>query len=418
MLYQLNSLDIDITLTFFILKEEIFMHIEISKSKLVEGLSNVAKFTGKDKKEPILESILIVAEKDKLRFIATNSKETIERSVLCDEEVSIISEGTVLVEKKIVDVAKKLTKEPIKLKLPKNTLQVTSEKSKFTLNTFKVNDYPVIKPSQAEYFADIECSILEEAINSVCYAASTSNQRPILKGIHLTVSENLMILQSTDSHQLAYKAIKLQNTFKQEIKMTIPAITLKEAINSFDTKKSIKLSKLNNTFILSSDTETFRTQTLEGEYPDVLVRLLSPLHENVILVNKRDILEALEQIMLFTSNKPTGIFTLNNNAITIENEEKSEGNAQILFPTEDITTPDPSVKPEDAAIKFGFNVQLLYTSIKVINCDSISIGFNSEKKPISIVHEDYYNNFGVNSSEPLQPSNYTDFRFILPSIIN
>lgn len=54
MLYQLNSLDIDITLTFFILKEEIFMHIEISKSKLVEGLSNVAKFTGKDKKEPIL----------------------------------------------------------------------------------------------------------------------------------------------------------------------------------------------------------------------------------------------------------------------------------------------------------------------------------------------------------------------------
>ncbi|MGM2821495.1 DNA polymerase III subunit beta, partial [Bacillus cereus group sp. Bce001] len=83
--------------------------------------------------------------------------------------------------------------------------------------------------------------------------------------------------QSTDSHQLAYKAIKLQTAFKEEIKMTIPAIALKEAINSFDIKKSIKLSKLDNTFILSSDTETFRTQTLEGDYPDVLVRLLSPL---------------------------------------------------------------------------------------------------------------------------------------------
>lgn len=131
---------------------------------------------------------------------------------------------------------KKLTKEPIKLKLSKNILQVISGKSKFTLNIFKVSDYPVIKPSQAEYFADIECSILEEAINSVCYAASTSNQRPILKGIHLTVSENLMTFQSTDSHQLAYKAIKLQTAFKEEIKMTIPAIALKEAINSFDIK--------------------------------------------------------------------------------------------------------------------------------------------------------------------------------------
>ena len=394
------------------------MHIEISKSKLVENLSSVVKFAGKDKKEPILESILIVAETDKLRFIATNSKETIERIVFCDEDVSVIAEGTVLVEKKIVDVAKKLTKEPIKLKLSKNILQVISGKSKFTLNIFKVSDYPVIKPSQAEYFADIECSILEEAINSVCYAASTSNQRPILKGIHLTVSENLMTFQSTDSHQLAYKAIKLQTAFKEEIKMTIPAIALKEAINSFDIKKSIKLSKLDNTFILSSDTETFRTQTLEGDYPDVLVRLLSPLYENVILVNKREILEALEQIMLFTSNKPTGIFTLNNNAITIENEEKSEGNAQILIQTEDITTPDPSVKPEDSFIKFGFNVQLLYTSIKVINCDLIAIGFHGEKKPISIVHEDYYNNLGVNSTEPLQPIHYSDFRFILPSIIN
>lgn len=227
-----------------------------------------------------------------------------------------------------------------------------------------------------------------------------------------------MTFQSTDSHQLAYKAIKLQTAFKEEIKMTIPAIALKEAINSFDIKKSIKLSKLDNTFILSSDTETFRTQTLEGDYPDVLVRLLSPLYENVILVNKREILEALEQIMLFTSNKPTGIFTLNNNAISIENEEKSEGNAQILIQTEDITTPDPSVKPEDSIIKFGFNVQLLYTSIKVINCDLIAIGFNGEKKPISIVHEDYYNNLGVNSTEPLQPIHYSDFRFILPSIIN
>ena len=102
----------------------------------------------------------------------------------------------------------------------------------------------------------------------------------------------------------------------------------------------------------------------------------------MILVNKREILEALEQIMLFTSNKPTGIFTLHNNAITIENEEKSEGNAQILIQTEDITTPDPSVKPEDSIIKFGFNVQLLYTSIKVINCDLISIGFNGEKSQL------------------------------------
>lgn len=50
MLYQPDLIEIDITLTFYILKEEIFMHIEISKSKLVESLSNVVKFTGKDKK--------------------------------------------------------------------------------------------------------------------------------------------------------------------------------------------------------------------------------------------------------------------------------------------------------------------------------------------------------------------------------
>jgi len=81
MLYQPNLLEIDITLTFYIFEEEISMHIEISKSKLVESLSSVVKFAGKDKKEPILESILIVAETDKLRFIATNSKETIERFV-------------------------------------------------------------------------------------------------------------------------------------------------------------------------------------------------------------------------------------------------------------------------------------------------------------------------------------------------
>lgn len=56
------------------------MHIEISKSKLVENLSSVVKFAGKDKRT-YSESILIVAETDKLRFIATNSKETIERIV-------------------------------------------------------------------------------------------------------------------------------------------------------------------------------------------------------------------------------------------------------------------------------------------------------------------------------------------------
>lgn len=50
MLYQPDLIEIDITLTFYILKEEIFMHIEISKSKLVESLSNVVKFTGKDKR--------------------------------------------------------------------------------------------------------------------------------------------------------------------------------------------------------------------------------------------------------------------------------------------------------------------------------------------------------------------------------
>ena len=48
-----------------------------------------------------------------------------------------------------------------------------------------------------------------------------------------------MTFQSTDSHQLAYKAIKLQTAFKEEIKMTIPAIALKEAINSFDIKNQL-----------------------------------------------------------------------------------------------------------------------------------------------------------------------------------
>lgn len=54
MLYQPNPLEIDITLTFYIFEEEISMHIEISKSKLVESLSSVVKFAGKDKKSLFL----------------------------------------------------------------------------------------------------------------------------------------------------------------------------------------------------------------------------------------------------------------------------------------------------------------------------------------------------------------------------
>jgi len=358
------------------------MKLEIKKDLFVNGLTKVEKAVSKNSNIPILQGILFEVTDQHIRFVGSNDEQTIEVKFPVDENVNINSAGSLVFNKGITDIAKKLPSDSVKLSSDDNLkFAVSSGKSNFTLAGYDAEEYP--KFVQPEDEADLEFTYdeLRDFVHKLHFCASTDDKRPILQGIQLSTVEKQLKIVATNSHILSQKM--LAKEVKEEISLVPKAKSLVDALKVFDANDTIKVFATGTHLILQSETVTVRNRLLEGNYPDT-DRLLVTDFKAIIELEKKDFLNALEQVYIMcqsqTGNSPSAatIEVIGDN-LKVENNFTEIGKAEIEVPIKELQKNEDNLD-----IKFSFNVPYMINLIKATD-GNIKLGFVSGLRPIAIL---------------------------------
>ena len=177
------------------------MRLVSLQENLKKGLNLVGHITTKNINLPILNNILIKAEKGNIELISTN----LEIGVIHQLRGKIETDGQFTVDSKLITEYVNLLNGSGKVKLEEKDgelkLECGSYKTKIKGDLAK--DFPLIPVIPKDAYFSCQIIDLRKALNSVIFAVSTSENRVELTGVLFSFLKDKLSLAATDIRHLA-----------------------------------------------------------------------------------------------------------------------------------------------------------------------------------------------------------------------
>ncbi|MED4400300.1 DNA polymerase III subunit beta [Metabacillus fastidiosus] len=354
------------------------LNINIQKEDLLKALSDVQHAISSKPSMPILTGVKISADKEGVTIVGTNNDLSITKTIPLEhkgtEIVSLKKEGSIVLNAKfLLDIVKKAPKTDILITVGKNFVtEIQSGKSSFNLNGLEPEMFPKIPEIEGEIDFSISVKDLKQLISQTILVAATSEMRPILTGVNLTLSSSEIKAVATDSHRLVLKTLSIP-AGEEEKNITIPAKSLQELAKILDDPKEqvgIKMSE--SQIIFQSNNLLLCTRLLEGKYPDT-AKLIPDNTTTTVKGNKKELIAALDRCSLL-ANEKTKIITLEatKGQLILSVTSKEVGNVTEILD-------DIEIDGED--VKISFSEKFAKDALSTFDKEKVKLEFTGAVRP-------------------------------------
>lgn len=352
------------------------MHFKIEKEQLITSLQIAAKAISSRSTLPILGGLLLSIKKDELTAYATDLEVAIKQTtkLTADEESE-----TVIPARLLLEVIKNMPEGTISVVLNKkdNRLELSSENTRFNINTLPAEDYPKFPDVEKPLKLTLKTKEFTKAINSISSSASKDESRPILTGILFSVNEQGAELIATDSYRLATSKVTMPNAKEIGREIIIPAKTLETVAGTIKEKEDLEILLSENQIIFMFDNTTIASKLIGGQFPDYK-QLFPEKLDVIITANKEDILEAIKRVALMAHNNSPIKLSMANGKIKITTQAADVGDAR-----EEV---EGTKKGPD--IEIAFNARYLLEGIAGADGEKIKMMLSDPLQPGLIKNEE------------------------------
>ncbi|MDR1606664.1 MAG: DNA polymerase III subunit beta [Streptococcaceae bacterium] len=334
---------------------------------------------------PTLSKIKIDVSTEGIILTGSNGQISIENFLSKDDENAgmLISEpGSILLEATFFEsVVTNLPEITFEFKeIEQNQVVLISGQSEITLKGLDVEMYPRIQEMSTENPLKIKAGILKELFAETAFAASTQESRPILTGLHLTLTEQKRLKAvATDSHRMSQRVVVLDK-LSEDFDLVLP----NKSVNSFksvfsDDETELDIFFSNNQILIRNETISFYTRLVEGNYPDTNRLIPSDTDYTLDLtLDVANLRHTMDRAKLLSSAITNGTVKL---TVTGDKIIATVNSPEVGSVHEEIT---PLTKSgEDLTI--SFNPQYLIDALKVIQEPEVRIRFISPVRPFTLV---------------------------------
>ena len=195
--------------------------------------------------------------------------------------------------------------------------------------------------------------------------------RHYLNGMYMSVEDNSITVVTTDAHRLA---ISTNNT-TQDIAREVSGIIPRKSINEMgkllsDSTEEVTLCLGSNTVMLKTESTSFVSKLIEGQYPNY-EQVLPSGESSVLSVNTKELSNILSRVSVLSSDKFKGVkLNIKSNEVLVSanNPEQEEGEESFKS----------SYSGEDMEI--AFNVTYIQEVLSNIDSNDCNINlFGSDK---------------------------------------
>lgn len=297
------------------------MIIICTQENLRNGLQQVSRIVGTSQTLPILNNVLLQTENGQLKISATNLEMGMSTSVRCKIE----KEGGVCIAAKVLlDLVNNLPNENITISVGEAETSVTTERYQTKIKHLPIEDFPSIPAIEDGSIVAITAADLKEVLDSVAFAASTSETQPEISGIAMKFENGKMTAVATDRYRLGEMSIPVQTSEDRAI--VVPQRSILELSRILTgVAGSVGLNISATQMALTVNDTYLVTRLIDGQYPEY-TQIIPTESGSVITVEYKELLAAL---------KTSGIFSRGAGSITMAYTPEKQ-NLQIMSASQGI----------------------------------------------------------------------------------
>lgn len=322
----------------------------VEQAALIKVLGRVYRIVERRNTIPILGNVLIDVQQDAIKFRATDLDMEVTDSV----KAEVAAKGSTTVPAHLLhDIVRKMplgSQVVLECDPDKNVLTVKAGRSRFTLQTLPVNDFPDLSVGEMTHSFVLAGKDLHRLIERAEFAISTEETRYYLNGIYLHAagSHNKPTLRAvaTDGHRLAQVEMLIPEGAKGMPGVIVPRKTVGEIGRLFGADVGIQIELSQGKIRFESDGITLTSKLIDGTFPDY-DRVIPKNNEKILKVDKKDLRAAVDRVSTVSSDRGRAV-------------KVSISDGKIVL---SVTNPDSGSATEEVEADYG--------------SDAIEIGFNS-----------------------------------------
>lgn len=356
------------------------MKIKIKKELLLENLNKVSKAISTKNLIPILSGIKFDLTKEGLTLTASDNDITIQTFIPADnKDMEIEKEGSIIIQGKyVLDIVRKLPDEFINIEvIDELKILIYAENSEFNLNGINQKEYPNVVLENSKNFVKINTKLFKTIINQTAFATSTDESRPILTGINIKITGDILECSATDSYRLAKKQAKLNEIAGETYNIIVPGKNIVEFMKILNEgNEELEIHIFSNKVLFKQNNLLFQSRLVSGNYPNVNNLIPSDSFLK-ITANLSNLYDVIDRASILTSDKEKNIVTLetNKNLLIVRSSSAEIGRVEEKM---NIT------KDNEEEIKISFSAKYMMDALRSFEGDTVELAFEGEVKPIII----------------------------------
>ena len=357
------------------------MNFTIDRLVLLDNLNNVSHAISNKVQMPGLTGIKFEVRKESVT-LTTNNNEISIKAVIKDK-FNCISEGNFIVSGRIlIEIVKKLVHKDVDfMSFDDKTIKVLSGKSDFTLTCIDLDSFVDVQFAKTDLFINLDSLNLKQLIRKTIFAISNSETRPILTGICLKTSKNILEVVATDGYRLARKTISFNHDFPA-INVVVPGKSF-EAFSKIidDSEQNIEIYCSSTYILFQYSNISFQSRLIDGVYPNVS-SLIPANYLSKIKFNKEELIATIDRVALFVSNDASNIvkFSMNTEGFV----EFSTESPQLGAAKEEVT---PLSINNNGNYQISFSSRYFLDALKAFDDSQIYLNFTGDVKPFTITSD-------------------------------
>lgn len=351
------------------------LQADCPRKELFEAVQTVGHAVSGRSALPILSHILIKAEDNGLRLIATD----LELGISCRIANAKIREAGALTApaRTLTEVLANLPdKADVALSVDKShTVRVKSEKSDYKILGLPAEEYPNLPDVTDAVAFTLPQTTLKEMIRQTSFAVSPDDNRPILTGILMVFDGETLKMVATDTHRLAVKtAITKDGRGSQNA--IVPARAMNELTRLLsDAEGDVQVALSNNQvrFSLPGEAEVqIVARLIEGQFPNFQRVVPQEFHKR-LLIPTQPLLRAVRRAHIVARESANRVvFRTEGDKLVITAESQQVGNAH-----EEI---ELTVR-EGEDVEIAFNAKYLLDLLNVLTEETLTMELSESLKP-------------------------------------
>ena len=353
------------------------MKATVERSGLLKSLAHVQSVVERRNTIPILSNVLLEAQGDVLRLMATD----LDLQVVDQVGAKVESGGATTVSAHtLFDIVRKLPDgAEVELAISGDRMQVRAGRYKSSLATLPRDDFPVIAESDLPTRFQLPAATLRQIVDKTRFAISTEETRYYLNGIFMHVADNSLRAVATDGHRLARVQLPCPEGANGMPDVIIPrkcVTELRKLLDEMDGEVEVSLSATKIRFRLGHAVLT--SKLIDGTFPDYS-RVIPTANDRLLRIDTKALAEGVDRVSAIASEKTRAV------KLTLESGKLG---LSVTSPENGTASEEISADYDAPGFDIGFNARYLLDILGEIEADQVEVHLADASAPTLIRETD------------------------------